>query len=790
MVLYGKNPHILKEEPVRITMFLKWFSVFSLMAALAGCGCDGERMSSCNGPGDCPGGQTCIDHRCVPNPDADADTAETFDPLPDPDLPDREDLNPEIPDNVELIPCSPEGFCQNDSRCVGGECLPWGPGEFDDECVRSAVPGPIRPQLQCSWDGPPADDPVPTYSHVLHTPLVADLHISLAPDTPPRPVIIFISDASYEEGVPRICQAAGTLRIIDGATCREIGAATDEADRLNAPVTPAVGDIDGDTVPEIVAAAAAGGVIAFKWNETAGAPVRLWRSHLPDGSDDLHGSTDCLWGGITLSDLDDDGLPEVILDGAVWSSEGERLATVPGWAGYGWGVPAPVADVDGDTAPELVAGEGLWQWDTATRSFVQDPLWAGPGSRGFSALADFGEFPGAAGDGPGRPEVVLSGNNVIAVQSIGGTPIASITAPSTGGGPPTVADYDNDGLPEIGAAFADHYVVFDPGDSRVLWQQASQDHSSRRTGSSVFDFNGDGQAEVVYGDECYVRIYDGLTGDVLFSQARFSSTWEENPIVADVDDDYAAEIVMPMSGPCNPTYCPPWDPLFKGLQCDVAADCPGGDCNEGYCRCATDDDCGFTYGCTDPLPDTPGTGQVCRARHLDCQPGLRVYRDARDHWASSRSIWNQHAYFVTNVNEDGTIPRTSDAEENWLAPGLNNFRQNVQGELTDIPGPDFTVGNLQAVCEGESTRIVAEVCNRGGALIDSGVVVIFRQEGGEELCRLATPEPVPPGMCMEVDCVAPVKAEGVFEAVADPDGAIEECIEDNNGADGTAHCLL
>ena len=41
-----------------------------------------------------------------------------------------------------------------------------------------------------------------------------------------------------------------------------------------------------------------------------------------------------------------------------------------------------------------------------------------------------------------------------------------------------------------------------------------------------------------------------------------------------------------------------------------------------------------------------------------------------------------------------------------------------------------------------------------------------------------------------VDCVAPVKAEGVFEAVADPDGAIEECIEGNNGADGTADCLL
>jgi hypothetical protein len=779
----------IRPAPGRLLGVLLW--AFAAAAAAA-CSC-GEDEMSCTLNEDCPLGYVCDDNRCVPRPDADADSetdmTDLGDPGADPDA-DAGDWIPDIPDGYDGPPCEPGNICQNDMRCVDGICIPWGPGEFDDECLRAATPGPIRPQLQCSWDGPPADDPVPDYVRIMHTPLVADLKIVLAPDVPPRPVIIFISDNSYRESVPRVCESAGTLRVIDGATCRELGAATDVADRVNGPVTPAVGDLDGDTVPEIVAAAAAGGVIAFRWDEAEQKPVRLWRSHLSDGTDDLHGSTTCLWGGISLADLDDDGLPEVIFDGAVWSSEGERMATVSGWTGYPWGVPAPVADVDRDTIPELVAAEGLWQWDSASGTFVADDNWAGPGSTGFTALADFGDFPTAAGDGAGRPEVVVTGNNRIAVQSIGGTTIASIAAPSTGGGPPTVADYDGDTLPEIGAAFADHYVVYDMIDGTVLWQQASQDHSSRKTGSSVFDFNGDGRAEVVYGDECYVRIYDGLTGDVLFSQARFSSTWEENPIVADVDDDFAAEIVMPMSAQCNPAYCPEWDPLFRGLQCDVDGDCPGGTCSEGYCRCTGDDECGFTYGCTDPLPDTPGTGQVCRARHLECEPGLRVYRDARDRWASSRRIWNQHAYFVTNVEEDGTVPATSAALLNWDVPGLNNFRQNVQGDLTDIPGPDFTVGRLQAVCEGENTRIVAEVCNRGGALIDSGVVVIFRQEGGDELCRLTTAEPVPPGVCMEVFCVAPVQAEGVFEAVADPDDAILECIEENNLADGVAHCLL
>jgi len=89
------------------------------------------------------------------------------------------------------------------------------------------------------------------------------------------------------------------------------------------------------------------------------------------------------------------------------------------------------------------------------------------------------------------------------------------------------------------------------------------------------------------------------------------------------------------------------------------------------------------------------------------------------------------------------------------------------------------VGGLEAICEGDSTRLRAEVCNRGGALIDSGVIVIFRQADGDaELCRLVTEEPVPPGGCEPVECLAAVRAQGEFHALADPDGVVGECVED------------
>ena len=46
------------------------------------------------------------------------------------------------------------------------------------------------------------------------------------------------------------------------------------------------------------------------------------------------------------------------------------------------------------------------------------------------------------------------------------------------------------------------------------------DHSSSATGSSVFDFEEDGYAEVVYNDETMLRIYDGETGAGLAGKGK------------------------------------------------------------------------------------------------------------------------------------------------------------------------------------------------------------------------------------------------------------------------------
>ena len=57
-------------------------------------------------------------------------------------------------------------------------------------------------------------------------------------------------------------------------------------------------------------------------------------------------------------------------------------------------------------------------------------------------------------------------------------------------------------------------------------------------------------------------------------------------------------------------------------------------------RCTMDQECGdpTSYGCVAPLPATPGTGNVCRARFTDSIVGVRAYADQSDRWVSSRRI--------------------------------------------------------------------------------------------------------------------------------------------------------
>lgn len=116
-----------------------------------------------------------------------------------------------------------------------------------------------------------------------------------------------------------------------------------------------------------------------------------------------------------------------------------------------------------------------------------------------------------------------------------------------GGGFPAVADIDNDCIPEIGVIFENQLNVYNYNGSGILDLELSieiEEESSGMTSMTFFDFNLDGTMEIVYRDEIELMVLDGLSGTKLASHPIHSGTTSEYPIVADIDGDNQAEILV------------------------------------------------------------------------------------------------------------------------------------------------------------------------------------------------------------------------------------------------------
>ncbi len=536
--------------------------------------------------------------------------------------------------------------------------------------------------------------------------------------------------------------------------------------------TIAVGDVSGDAVPDIVypgrAVADRSLIIAVD-----GAGAFLWKSHDLAGSDYPIKTENA---AVTLVNFDDDPQAEIVVGATILDHTGLVVFDAGGnglGGGFGtnsnyYGGVSAVARLDGDAIPEVVSGRNAWKVNWVPGAAAGDPptvtlveYWTAATDDGYPAIADL--------DGNGTPEVVLVANGSLHVLN-GQTGLAfcaidptdamcaanpalrtqPIALPGGGrGGPPTISDFDADGRVEIGVAGAGSYSVYDlnrtgeqivqpPGDPvpaagalYARWSNETQDNSSNATGSSVFDFQGDGAAEVIYNDECYMRVYSGSDGTIQLEVANSNATIHEYPLVVDVDADGNSEIMV--------------------VATDIGA-------------------------CTDP-------GYTTRQ-------GLFVYGDVNDEWVPTRRVWTQHAYHVTNSDSIGNVPTTE--LDNWLQPGLNNYRQNVQGDGV-FNAPDLTLGISVGLnlCNNGQHELQARVSNIGALGVPPGAVVTFYQgsdSSGTSLGSATTTEALLPGGSTVVTLAvqAPV-ADTDYYAEVDGTTAVTvaECDLANNDAQVT-----
>ncbi len=741
---------------------------------------------------------------------------------------------------VPLLPCKSDSDCKNDTTCTASGCQPW-EGQtprHDPSCVNVIAPGILSPKVKCEFSTAPPGDAFPGHVDVQGTPIVVNFNVPAASG---KPSIAASFTATVVAGYT---EDLGVIRVLRGDDCTleaNLGGSDLDADGITdwtvSPASLAAGDLDGDGSAEIVAYGADGSTLAF--TRKGGQWSLLWKSKYMAGMPWLpcdpatHG---CVlgWAGPSIHDLDDDGKPEIIREGVVIGEGGAVKSLAPlGYASYSAGLFSIAANLDQDPAIELTNGQFIWEWQGG--AWTLEPAFPGASASapGHVAIADFGAY--GAGVPAKNPEIVVVRSSAVMVYAVDGT-LAQPPVPvpgAGGGGPPTVADFDGDGLPEVAVAGQAFYTIYDidcgpsprpggvcaagpcdflggatcPAGGYIAWARSTQDLSSNITGSSVFDFEADGNAEVVYADECFVRVYNGKSGEVLFSQYRSSCTWYENPIIADVDGNFRADLVTPSNKACSPNGdgipCQTLDvngvdTQFAGLHCQTGADCISGTCDAGLCRCLAGNQCCGAqdevkcleegYKCAPPPPGTPGSGDTCRAAHPHGVSGIRVYSDANDKWVRSRSIWNQHAYAVTHIEEDGTVPKTSAWKNNWDDPKLNNFRQNVPGNQNGLATGDATSGaTSQYVCSSGGATLSAPVCNRGSDPIGPGLSVGF-YVAGNKVCDTKTSKALAPEECETVACVwgAPPSSEvQKVDVTVTPndDGAYNECKAENN--DGT-----
>jgi hypothetical protein len=374
-------------------------------------------------------------------------------------------------------------------------------------CKHQAPPDSFEAQVQWSFSGQGADD------MAIAAPVVVNLtddnddgEVDLC-DVPDVVVPLYYDTNPFGNG---------HLYVLDGAT----GELHYSLDAWIAPrVHPAVGDIDGDGVAEIVTAHYGNGFMGYLAAYENDGSLKWVGDEIQTG---FH--------AIALADLDNDGDVEIMIGGHVADHEGNEIFTSTSVATSMQTTIA--ADLDGDQDLEVIQGPFAWHHDGSPYYAVEDL------SRGHSAVADLDE--------DGLPEVLVMGDKGVTVLEHDGTVKVKDAKPMANPGgwywqPPAIHDMDGDGAPEIALGTTDLYGVVE-ADLTVAWTAPVTD-SSGFAGGTAFDFLGSGTAQGVYADEATLFVFDA-DGQVLTQSPRSSATQIEFPVVVDVDADDSAEMVV------------------------------------------------------------------------------------------------------------------------------------------------------------------------------------------------------------------------------------------------------
>jgi len=340
------------------------------------------------------------------------------------------------------------------------------------------------------------------------------------------------------------------------------------------------------------------------------------------------------YGNPGIADLNADGKPEVYVGNEVFDAYSlQPLGVGEGNIGQHlqhdgamFMMSVAVDVIPSNKGLELICGNQIYSLDASDLNLYQT---IGIKHDGSSLAADF--------DGDGNIEILVRSTlGKLSMYSPNNNKAIFVDAYSMASYP-AVGDIDGDGSPEIIGLKSNTRMVaykYNAKHKRLyeFWSMSHTDVSSQ-TLMTLFDFDGDGKQEIVYRDETLLRIINGsgknhITGKdtiragkrvayTLCSMNVSSLTKSEYPVIADVDADGEAEIIVP----------------------------------------------GTMFGTYTKESTT-----------------INIFKSHQDKWMPTRPVWNQYAYDALNINSDLTVPYNL-VDKTYTFPDdtnhFNNFLQQM-----------------------------------------------------------------------------------------------------------------
>ncbi len=553
-------------------------------------------------------------------------------------------------------------------------------------------PTAFEPEVLWQFEAP---DP---FRNVMMTPVVIDVNDDGASDV----IATFYSDAEGFRGNAVLRALSG----IDGSelwkTSLDLPAET--------PIVPttgiAVAALGDEKALTVLAVDVHSRLVAYD----ARTGDEQWRSRTREG---VSAICDVGWGAPAVANIDLAGYPEIVCGFSVFDSHGVlRWSAAPGASGP-WGPIVALGDLDGDGRLDLTDG---------TRAYRHDgiPLWVTNESvPGLVAIADFlSSSQTLLLDG--LPEVLVIRRGRIELRNgrTGSLLVTPTLLPTWDGyscygqsdvkgwgGPPAVADVAGDFTTDVVVASGECIGALELRPNgpeptwKLMWGHSAVDGTSSATAPALFDFDGDQRPDVVYADETAVHLLQGSHGAPLFQTTHCSGSLYESPVVADVDGDGSANIVV-------------------ASNVDTAA------------------------------------SLLCSP---DVKPGITVYREKWNRWANARALWTQHAYspsaacdgadeVCADWGDWNTMGRVPFEVPGRHQPPLNGTRFNSSGPWKPlaIPNPAISHAVVESLNCPEELRLRVRVVNEGEAPLRAGTPVEL-VVGGQVVAGGSTSGRVLPG---------------------------------------------